>query len=87
MVLALRAVGAVSGFEKVAVYTSSDMILSSSFSARVSPPRMLLVAGFRPSSWYSGTEKSPFGPASLAYEFSLPDRCMELKSGFGEGLS
>ena len=60
-----KAVGAVSGFEKVAVYFVFEMMSSSALSARVSPPRCCVVARFRPSSDMVGTAKSPLGPERL----------------------
>lgn len=47
----------------------------------VSPPRWIVVAGFRPSSDIVGTAKSPLGPARLAYEVSSPERKILLMSG------
>lgn len=80
-----KAVGAVSGLAKVAVYFVFEMISSRARRARVSPPRCWLVAGLRPSSESVGTAKSPFGPARWVYDVSFSSRCMLLKSGLGEG--
>ena len=80
-----KAVGAVFGFSKVAMYSLFLQSSSSISKAMVSPPWCGVVAGLMPISSRVGTEKVPFGPARAEYDLSLKFRAPALMSGLSSG--